>query len=114
MAENPEINTEENHRIAVDFIKACVEKEKEWAAYIFKDIETFTLQEYYDYVEYLANITCRNAGIQEAYPENTSLKSPWVIKYGTKGGDKEAATKQDFFQTNVIGYGHESGGGFDL
>lgn len=110
MLESPELNTATNHQLATDFIKTCVEKEKEWADLIFDSIETFTIQEYKDYVEYLANIICRNAGIQEVYPDNKELKSPWVIKYGTKGG----ATKQDFFQTNVIGYGHESGDGFDL
>ncbi|KAF6565296.1 ribonucleotide-diphosphate reductase subunit beta [Paenibacillus sp. EKM202P] len=110
MLENPELNTELNHKEAVSFIKTCVEKEKEWAEFIFEGIDTLSILEYKDYVEYLANVICRNAGIQEVYPDNKELKSKWIITYGSKGGN----TKSDFFQTNVISYGHESGDGFDL
>lgn len=110
MLENPELNTESNHKEAVEFIKSCVEKEKEWADFIFEGIDTLSIIEYKDYVEYLANIICRNSGIEEVYPDNKELKSQWIIKFGTKGGN----TKADFFQTNVISYGHESGDGFDL
>lgn len=110
MFENPEMNTEENHQIALDFIHTCVEKEKEWAKFIFEDIDTLSISEYNDYIEYLANVVCRNAGIKEVYPDNKEIKSKWIIDYGTKGGN----TKADFFQTDVIAYGHESGDKFDL
>lgn len=110
MLENPEMNTKENHNEAISFIKDCVEKEKEWAEFIFEGIDTLSISEYKDYVEYLANVICRNSGIEEVYPDNKELKSQWIIKFGTKGGN----TKADFFQTNVISYGHESGDGFDL
>lgn len=110
MHENPEMNTEENMNIALDFIRTCVEKEKEWAEFLFEGIDTLSIPEYKDYIEYLANVVCRNAGIQEVYPENKELKSKWVLKYGRKKG----GTKSDFFQTNVIDYSHESGEGFDL
>lgn len=110
MLENPEINTEKNYREAIEFIRKCVEKEKEWADFIFAKIDTLSIPEYKDYVEYLANVICRNAGIEEVYPDNKELKSKWIITYGSKGGN----TRSDFFQTNVISYGHESGDGFDL
>jgi ribonucleoside-diphosphate reductase beta chain len=117
MLENPELNTQERHDNSIEFIKTCTEKEKEWGSYIFKEIDTISIKEYNDYVEYLANVICRNAGLKEVYPENTILKSKWILTYGSKkrGADEDAiATKQDFFQTNVIDYGHEGGEGFDL
>jgi Ribonucleotide reductase, beta subunit len=120
MLENPNINTEENHNKAIEFIKACVEKEKEWAKFLFDGIETISIQEYNDYIEYLTNVVCRNSGIKEVYPDNKEIKSKWILTYGSKKGDKSVngempiATRQDFFQTNVIGYQHEDGNGFDL
>ncbi|MGG2096016.1 ribonucleotide-diphosphate reductase subunit beta [Bacillus sp. S13(2024)] len=110
MLENEELNTAENFEWAKTFIKKCVELEKEWATYLFADIETLSIREYRDYVEYLANIICRNAGLEEIYPNNTELKSKWIATYG----DKKGAVKADFFQTNVINYSHEGGEGFDL
>ena len=114
MLENPHLNTQERHDKAVAYIKQCVEKEKEWAKFLFDGIETISLKEYNDYIEYLTNVVCRNSGIQEVYPENTEIKSKWILTYGSKKGDKNIATRQDFFQTNVIGYQHEDGDGFDL
>jgi ribonucleoside-diphosphate reductase beta chain len=110
MLENHELNTEENHTEAIRFIHECVEKEKEWADFIFKDIDTLSIHEYKDYVEYLANVICRNSGIEEVYPNNMELKSKWILSYGSKGGN----TKGDFFSTNITSYDHESGDGFDL
>lgn len=114
MLENPSLNTQERHDKALEYIKICVEKEKEWAKFLFEEIETISIGEYNDYIEYLTNVVCRNAGIQEVYPENTEIKSKWILTYGSKKGDKNLATRQDFFQTNVIGYQHEDGDGFDL
>ncbi|RPK31743.1 ribonucleotide-diphosphate reductase subunit beta [Paenibacillus xylanexedens] len=110
MLENEQLNTKENYNNAINFIRFCVEKEKEWADYIFDGIDILSVSEYKDYIEYLSNVICRNAGLEEVYPDNKELKSQWIITYGTKGGN----TKGDFFQTNVISYGHESGDGFDL
>lgn len=118
MLENPNINTPERHDKAVDYIRECVEKEKEWAEYLFNGIDTISIKEYNDYIEYLANVICRNAGLQEAYPDNLEIKSKWILTYGSKRrsdeDDSSIATRADFFQTNVINYGHEGGEGFDL
>lgn len=110
MLENEELNIQENYEWATSFIKQCVELEKEWATYLFANIETLSIREYRDYIEYLANIICRNTGLEEIYPNNTELKSKWILTYG----DKKGAIKADFFQTNVINYSHEGGEGFDL
>lgn len=117
MLENPHLNTTERHDKAIEFIKTCVNAEKEWAKFLFEEIDTISLKEYNDYIEYLANVICRNAGFKEVYPDNTELKSRWILTYGSKAKGVEEdsiATRADFFQTNVINYGHEGGEGFDL
>jgi ribonucleoside-diphosphate reductase beta chain len=113
MGENPNLNTQENYDYAVSFIKNCVNAEKEWANEIFSNIETLSIKEYEDYIEYLANVICRNAGLNDIYTDNKEIKSRWILNYGEKNGEHRA-TKADFFETNVINYSHEGGEGFDL
>lgn len=117
MGENPQLNTTENQQYAVDFIKDCVEKEKAWAKYIFKDIETLSMKEYMNYIEYLANLIARNAGIQEPYPDNQEIKSRWIVTYGSKKRDKndskQIVTRTDFLQTDAINYEHSFGEDYD-
>lgn len=118
VGENPSINTKENMEYAVNFVKACVEKEKAWSHFIFEGIDTFGIKEYENYVEYLGNLICRNAGINEPYPENAEIKSRWMVTYGSKKRDskdeKQIVTRQDFLQGNAINYAHEGGEDFDL
>jgi len=116
MLEYPELNTKENMEFAVNFIREAVELEKEWANFIFANIDTLSIKEYHDYVEYLANVICRNAGIEEVYPENTELKSRWIITYGSKKRNSadQIVSRTDFLQGNAINYTHESGEDFDL
>nr|WP_145401740.1 ribonucleotide-diphosphate reductase subunit beta [Paenibacillus xylanexedens] len=117
MAENPQLNTEKNREYAVSFIKKCVENEKEWAKFIFKDIDTFSMREYMDYVEYLSNVVARNAGIIEPFPNNTEIKSRWIVTYGSKKKDNndsnQIVTRADFLQTDAVNYEHSSGDDYD-
>lgn len=108
--ENPQINTPELYQWVKEYIHAFVEKEREWATELFEGITTITVREYMNYVEYLTNVVCRNCGLEELYPENLTLKSTWILKYG----QKISATRTDFFETNVIAYRNETGGSFDL
>lgn len=115
MLENPELNTQQRMDWTVNFIRQSVEREKEWAEFIFEGIDTLSVKEYKEYIEYLANVLCRNSGIVEVYPDSKELKSRWIIDYGSKKKKESGlAVRGDFFQTNVINYGHESGDGFDL
>lgn len=117
MAENPSLNTKENLDYASNFMKNAVELEKEWAKFIFDDITTLSLNEYFNYVEYLSNLICRNAGLPEVFPDNKVLKSRWISTYGSKkrqGGDNEIVTRQDFLQGNTINYQHSAEEDFDL
>jgi len=115
MAENPEINTQENLDYAMNYVKEAVQLEKDWSSWLFEDVDTMTIPEYHDYVEYLANLICRNAGMTEPFPENDTIKSQWITTYGNKKSSEGAITaKADFLQGNSIAYKHEDGGDFDL
>ncbi|MED1863382.1 ribonucleotide-diphosphate reductase subunit beta [Fictibacillus nanhaiensis] len=116
MKENPGLNTKENMNFAVEFVKKAVELEKEWATHIFANIDTLQIKEYNDYVEYLANVICRNAGIEQPFPNNAEIKSRWIITYGSKSrsDSSQIVTRTDFLQGNAINYTHESGEDFDL
>lgn len=117
MKEEPQLATKENYEKIMNYIKEAVKREKEWANYIFEGIDTMSIKEYHDYVEYLANLICRNCGLEEPYPENQELKSKWIATYGSKkrtGGKDEIVTRTDFLQSNAINYAHESGEDFDL
>jgi ribonucleoside-diphosphate reductase beta chain len=118
MGENPFLNTQANMDYAINFVKECAEREKAWGRFIFAGIETFSIKEYENYVEYLSNLICRNAGIQEPFPDNTEIKSRWIVTYGSKKrdvkDDKQIVTRQDFLQGNSINYAHEGGEDFDL
>ena len=118
MAEFPSLNTKTNMDYAVNFFKECVQAEKEWSEWLFEDIDTLSIKEYHNYVEYLANLLCRNAGMIEAYPENKELKSRWIATYGSKKRDSkdssQIVSRTDFLQANATNYTHESGEDFDL
>jgi len=118
MTEFPELNTKENMDYAMDFYHQCVQAEKDWSTFLFKDIDTLSIKEYHNYVEYLANVICRNAGMNEPYPDNQELKSKWISTYGSKKRDSNDAnqivSRTDFLQANTTNYAHESGEDFDL
>lgn len=118
MSEFPELNTKENHAYAINFFQECVELEKKWSEYLFKDIDTLSISEYHNYVEYIGNLICRNAGMSEPYPENKLLKSSWISTYGSKKRDSKnenhIVSRTDFLQANATNYTHESGEDFDL
>ncbi len=117
-AENPQLNTQENMDYAVDFLREAVSKEKKWANHIFKGIDLFSMKEYEDYIEYLANLIARNAGIIEPFPENTEIKSRWIVTYGSKkrnaGDSKQIVTRSSFLEGNAPNYSHRSEEDFDL
>ncbi|AOZ62388.1 ribonucleotide-diphosphate reductase beta subunit [Bacillus phage SBP8a] len=107
--ENPFLNTKENMDWALSFIQTAVELEKAWTEWLYKDIDTMSIDEYHNYAEYLANLICRNAGMQEPFPDNGDLRAKWIVTYGSKmSGSNEIASKVDFLQGNAIGYKHKS------
>ena len=115
MQENPHLNTQKNLDFAMEYIKTAIDLEKEYSSLLYKDIDVLPTSEYHNYIEYLANLICRNAGLIEPYPNNTELKSSWIVTYGSKKSSGEGiAPKVDFLQNTAIDYKHEDGGDFDL
>ncbi|WAX16540.1 ribonucleoside-diphosphate reductase subunit beta [Lysinibacillus phage LC76P1] len=116
MAEFPALNTKENLDYAVSQFKTAVELEKKWARHILKGIDTLSIKEYDDYIEYLANLIMRNSGMKDIYLDNTELKSKWINTYGAKHRPKQdgIATRTDFLQRDPTEYGHDGGSDFDL
>lgn len=117
MKEFPYLNTKENLDYATNMMKEAVKREKEWSSFIFDGIDTLSISEYHNYVEYLSNLISRNAGLPESFHGNKTLKSKWISTYGSKkrnGVDGEIVTRQDFLQTDAIDYEHENGEDFDL
>lgn len=115
MKEHPQLATDENYQYAIDVFTKAVELEKKWARHVYDGVDTFSLKEYDDYIEYLANLIMRNAGMKDIYPSNSELKSKWINTYGAKHKPKDGvATREDFLQTTSIQYQHVKGEQFDL
>lgn len=115
MAENPQLNTKENLDYAINFIKEGVRLEKEWSEYLYEDTDTLSVDEYHNYTEYLANLICRNGGMEEPFPENSELKAKWVLTYGSKEkGEGAIAATADFLQATNINYNGNAMSNFDL
>ena len=94
LTENPELNTEENIDYIYRTIGEAVELEKEWSRYILKEIEGIDLDEFENYVEYLANKRFRQLGLKNLYPERTN-PMPWIHVFSDEMINE---TKSDFFE----------------
>lgn len=114
MSEYPQLNTQDNLDYALNYIREAVRLEKEFSAELYENIDTLSIAEYHDYVEYLANLISRNAGMTEPFPDNMENKAKWIVTYGSKKKEGEISAKSDFLQGNAINYAHEDGGDFDL
>ena len=94
LTENPELNTEENVDYIYRTIGEAVELEKEWSRFILKDIEGIDLDEFENYVEYLANKRFRQLGLKNLYPEREN-PMPWIHVFSDEMINE---TKSDFFE----------------
>ena len=94
LSENPELNTEENVDYIYRTIGEAVELEKEWSRFILKDIEGIDLDEFENYVEYLANKRFRQLGLKNLYPEREN-PMPWIHVFSDEMINE---TKSDFFE----------------
>ncbi len=94
LTENPELNTEENIDYIYRTIGEAVELEKEWSRFILKDIEGIDLDEFGNYVEYLANKRFRQLGLKNLYPERNN-PMPWIHVFSDEMINE---TKSDFFE----------------
>ena len=94
LTENPELNTDENIEYIYRTIGEAVELEKEWSRFILKDIEGIDLDEFENYVEYLANKRFRPLGLKNLYPERNN-PMPWIHVFSDEMINE---TKSDFFE----------------
>ena len=94
LTENPELNTGENVDYIYRTIGEAVELEKEWSRFILKDIEGIDLDEFENYVEYLANKRFRQLGLKNLYPEREN-PMPWIHVFSDEMINE---TKSDFFE----------------
>ncbi|TCN22395.1 ribonucleotide-diphosphate reductase subunit beta [Mesobacillus foraminis] len=94
LAENPELNTEENIQYVYETIGEAVKLEKEWAGIVFENIDGIDIDEFGDYVEYLANKRLRQLGLQNLYVERDN-PMPWIYVFSDEMIND---TKSDFFE----------------
>ncbi|MFS0636503.1 ribonucleotide-diphosphate reductase subunit beta [Mesobacillus foraminis] len=94
LSENPELNTEENIQYVYETIGEAVKLEKEWAGIVFENIDGIDIDEFGDYVEYLANKRLRQLGLQNLYVERDN-PMPWIHVFSDEMIND---TKSDFFE----------------
>ncbi|WP_117149074.1 ribonucleotide-diphosphate reductase subunit beta [Paraliobacillus zengyii] len=94
LTENPDLNTDKNIQYVYQTIDKAVQLEKEWADYILKDIDGIDLDEFHDYVEYLANKRLRQIGLDNYYPDRENPMA-WIHVFSDEMLNE---TKSDFFE----------------
>lgn len=113
MTEYPELNTEENVQYIYDAVAGAVEVEKEWSKYLLEDLQDeldVDLDEFAEYIEYIANKRLRMLGLDNLYPDRENVM-PWIRTYDDTSINK---TKSDFFEQKSRSYAKvDSGNGFD-
>ncbi|MBM7651033.1 ribonucleotide-diphosphate reductase subunit beta [Neobacillus cucumis] len=110
LTENPALHTNENINYVYQTISKAVELEKEWAHYILADIKGIDLEEFENYVEYLANKRLRQLGLKNLYAEKIN-PMPWIQVFGDEMMNE---TKSDFFEQKSRTYSKVSqSNGFD-
>jgi ribonucleoside-diphosphate reductase beta chain len=110
LAENPELNTQENQQYIYDTIEQAVKLEREWAEHILADIEGIDLKEFGLYLEYLANKRLRQLGLDNLF-EEIENPMPWISVFQDEMMNE---TKSDFFEQKSRTYSKVSqNNGFD-
>lgn len=110
LSENKELNTEANIEYIYQTIGKAIELEKEWADHILKDIDGIELDEFHNYLEYLANKRFRQLGLDNYYPERDNPMA-WIHVFSDEMMNE---TKSDFFEQKSRTYTKvSSSNGFD-
>jgi ribonucleoside-diphosphate reductase beta chain len=108
MYEYPELNTKENEQYIYDSVAKAVELEKEWSVYMLEDIQgaaDIDLEEFNEYIEYIANKRLRMFGLNNLFKEYTENPMPWIETFDDESINK---TKSDFFEKKPTTYAQVS------
>ena len=105
--DDPEMVTiaEEERENTIDMFKKCVEEEKEWAEYLFKDGSMIGLNVplLQSYVEFIANRRLRSLGLDPLY--DISMRSnplPWTEHWLNSKGQQNAPQETEI-ESYVVG-----------
>lgn len=113
MYEYPELNTPENTQYIYDNVSHAVELEKEWANEVIGHLEDkldIDMDEYEEYIEYIANKRLRIMGLEDLY-ENVDNAMPWIRAFDEGSLNN---TRTDQFEAKPRTYGKVgSDNGFD-
>lgn len=104
MNEYPHLNTPENVKYIYDTVSEAVEAEKDWAYHILDPIADeldIDMDEYEEYIEYLANKRLRLLGVDNLYPDRKNVM-PWIHTFDEQSTNK---TKTDQFEKKPRTYG---------
>lgn len=114
MYEYPELNNEDNVKFIKDTLEEAVELEKEWSEYMLGDIQDkadIDLEEFYEYIEYIANKRLRMFGLDNLFKEYKDNPMPWIKTFDD---ESIGLTKTDFFEQKSRTYSQvNTSNGFD-
>ncbi|WP_110928939.1 ribonucleotide-diphosphate reductase subunit beta [Bacillus massiliglaciei] len=114
MYEYPELNNEDNIQFIQTTMQKAVELEKSWSEYMLEDLEykaDLPLDEFNEYIEYIANKRLRMLGLKNLYQEYPENPMPWIKAFDDESISK---TKTDFFEQKSRTYSQvNAGNGFD-
>ncbi|MEH6945597.1 ribonucleotide-diphosphate reductase subunit beta [Bacillus sp. JJ634] len=114
MYEYPELNTEKNKQFIYNTLQHAVELEKEWSEYMLEDIQAkadLDLEEFYEYIEYIANKRLRMLGLDNLYKDYPDNPMPWIKTFDD---ESISLTKTDFFEQKSRTYSQvNASNGFD-
>ena len=106
----PELDTEENMKFVYDTIDEAVKIESDWAHYILKNVSGIDLDEFDEYIRFIANRRLTQLGLERKY-EGVDNAMPWIRPFSD---ESMAQTKTDFFEAKPRSYAKVSDdNGFD-
>lgn len=114
MYEYPELNNKENKQFIFYTLENAVNLEKEWSEYMLEDIQDkadLDLEEFNEYIEYIANKRLRMLGLDNLYQEYSENPMPWIKTFDD---ESISMTKTDFFEQKSRTYSQVNAtNGFD-
>ena len=110
MLDFPELATAENEAFAYETFDQAIQYESEWAHSLLSEVPGIDLEEFDEYIRFIANKRLKMMGLAPAY-EHVENVMPWIRPFSD---DALNATKTDFFESKSRTYAVvQSDNGFD-